>query len=122
MRVKQYKGTVYGTDLTAKERRAMNIEINRQIVEADRKYLNNVDAMILYFLHKNTSASGKSGSGVRGNSLRSSTMIWSTTTKCLTTTRGLRTVSCKRSALTSRHGTLGRMLHNERPENICKNY
>ena len=52
MRVKQYKGTVYGTELTAKERRAMNIEINRQIVEADRKYLNNVDAMILYFLHK----------------------------------------------------------------------
>lgn len=37
MRVKQYKGTVYGADLTAKERRAMNIEINRQIVEADRK-------------------------------------------------------------------------------------
>mgnify|MGYP007068968065 CR=1 FL=1 len=52
MRVKQYKGTIYGADLTAKERRAMNIEINRQIVEADRKYLNNVDAMILYFLHK----------------------------------------------------------------------
>lgn len=52
MRVKQYKGTVYGAELTAKERRAMNIEINRQIVEADRKYLNNVDAMILYFLHK----------------------------------------------------------------------
>ena len=52
MRVKQYKGTVYGADLTAKERHAMNIEINRQIVEADRKYLNNVDAMILYFLHQ----------------------------------------------------------------------
>lgn len=30
MRVKQYKGTVYGADLTAKERRAMNIEINRK--------------------------------------------------------------------------------------------
>lgn len=26
MRVKQYKGTVYGAELTAKERRAMNIE------------------------------------------------------------------------------------------------
>ena len=35
MRVKQYKGTVYGAELTAKERRAMNIEINRQIVEAE---------------------------------------------------------------------------------------
>ena len=37
--------------------------------------------------------SGKSGSGARGNSLRSSTMIWSTTTKCPTTTHGLRIAS-----------------------------
>ena len=92
MRVKQYKGTVYGAELTAKERRAMNIEINRQIVEADRKYLNNVDAMILISCIS-TSASGKSGFGARGNSLRSSTMIWSTTTKCPTTTHGLRIAS-----------------------------
>jgi len=52
MRVKQYKGQVFGADLTAKERKALNIEINRQIVEADRKYMNNVDALFLYFLHK----------------------------------------------------------------------
>lgn len=51
MRVKQYGGKVYGADLTAKERKAMNIEINRQIAEADRQYRNNVDAMILYALH-----------------------------------------------------------------------
>ena len=30
MRVKQYKGKVFGADLTAKERLAMNIEINRK--------------------------------------------------------------------------------------------
>ena len=48
MRVKQYKGTIYGADLTAKERRAMNIEINRQIVEADRKYLNNTVTKVLH--------------------------------------------------------------------------
>lgn len=52
MRVKKAYGQVYGADLTAAERKAMNIEINRQIVEADRKYLNNTDAMILYFLYK----------------------------------------------------------------------
>ena len=46
MRVKQYKGKVFGADLTAKERLAMNIEINRQIVEADRKYTNDIDEMV----------------------------------------------------------------------------
>ncbi len=51
MRVKQCGGKVYGMDLTAKERKAMNMEINRQIAEADRQYRNNVDAMILYALH-----------------------------------------------------------------------
>lgn len=30
----------------------MQLEINRQIVEADRKYVNDVDAMVLYFLFK----------------------------------------------------------------------
>ena len=52
MRVRQYKGQVFGADLTAKERKALNIEINRQIIEADKKYANNTDAMVLYFLHK----------------------------------------------------------------------
>ena len=40
MRVKQYKGKVYGAELTAKEQKAMDIEINRQILEADKKYTN----------------------------------------------------------------------------------
>lgn len=44
MRVKKAYGKVYGADLTAAERKAMNIEINRQIVEADKKYANNTDA------------------------------------------------------------------------------
>lgn len=61
MRVKQYKGKVFGADLTAKERLAMNIEINRQIVEADRKYTNDIDAMVLYTLHVHRSGSGGFG-------------------------------------------------------------
>lgn len=51
MRIKQYKGKVFGADFTAKERTAMNMEINRQIIEADKKYTNDIDAMVLYTLH-----------------------------------------------------------------------
>lgn len=50
MRVKQYRGQVFGVDLTAKERKAMNMEINRQIAEADKQYRNNIDIMVLYAL------------------------------------------------------------------------
>ena len=51
MIVKQYKGKVYGAELTAKERKAMELEINRQIAEADRQHTNDFDAMVLYVLH-----------------------------------------------------------------------
>ena len=37
--------------LTSKERKAMNDEINRQIAESHSKYLTEVDAMVLYTLH-----------------------------------------------------------------------
>lgn len=52
MKVKQYNGRVFGADLTAKERKALDIEINRQILEADKRYTNDIDAMVLYVLHK----------------------------------------------------------------------
>lgn len=51
MRVKQFKGKVYGADLTAKERKAMELEINRQIAEADRQHAHDFEAMVLYVLH-----------------------------------------------------------------------
>lgn len=50
MRVKSYKGRVYGAELTAAEKRAMNIEINRQLVERDKQYAEDIDAMVLYVL------------------------------------------------------------------------
>lgn len=52
MIVKQYRGRVFGANLTVKEQKALQLEINRQIIEADRKYMNDVDAMVLYFLFK----------------------------------------------------------------------
>ena len=50
MRVKKIGGKVYGADLTANERKAMNIEINRQLLVKDEKYKEDLDAMTLYVL------------------------------------------------------------------------
>lgn len=53
MVVKKTGGKVYGAVLTAAERKAMEIEINRQIAESEKEYRNNIDIMILYALHVN---------------------------------------------------------------------
>jgi hypothetical protein len=50
MRVKSYKGRVFGAELTKAEKQAMDIEINRQLVERDKQYASDIDAMILYTL------------------------------------------------------------------------
>lgn len=50
MLVKKSGGKVFGAVLTAAEKKAMNMEINRQIVEADRRYTDDIDAMVLYTL------------------------------------------------------------------------
>ena len=54
MRVKKYNGNVFGAELTANERKAMNIEINRQILEKDEQYTEDLDAMVLYAIHVHT--------------------------------------------------------------------
>lgn len=51
MRIKKAGGKVFGAVLTAAEKKAMNMEINRQIVEVDRRYADDIDAMVLYTLH-----------------------------------------------------------------------
>ena len=51
MRIKKAGGKVFGAVLTAAERKAMDMEINRQIVEADRRYADDIDAMVLYTLY-----------------------------------------------------------------------
>ena len=50
MRVKKAGGKVFGAVLTSAEKKAMDMEINRQIVEADRRYTDDIDAMVLYTL------------------------------------------------------------------------
>ena len=50
MRVKAYKGKVFGAELTAAEKKAMAIEINRQLLEKDEQYAVDIDALVLYTL------------------------------------------------------------------------
>jgi hypothetical protein len=48
MRIKKtYKGKVFGAELTAAERKAMNIEIDRQLAEKEAQFAADVDAMVL---------------------------------------------------------------------------
>ena len=50
MRIKKAGGKIFGAVLSAAEKKAMDMEINRQIVEADRRYADDIDAMVLVHL------------------------------------------------------------------------
>lgn len=51
MLVKKAGGKVYGATFTAAERKAMDMEIKRQLLEVDKNYTNDIDALVLYVLH-----------------------------------------------------------------------
>ena len=48
MRVKKSGGKIFGADLTVAERKALNMEIKRQMAEYDRKHKNELEAMVLW--------------------------------------------------------------------------
>ena len=50
MKIKKYNGKVFGAKLTAAEKKAMDMEINRQLIEKDKQYSADIDAMVLYVL------------------------------------------------------------------------
>jgi hypothetical protein len=52
MRAKRMCGKVYGADMTAAEKKAMNLEIQRQLAEYDQKHMAEIDSMILWLLHE----------------------------------------------------------------------
>lgn len=52
MRIKKASGMIYGADLTSAERKAMNMEIQRQLAEYVRKTQMEVDAIMLWQLHE----------------------------------------------------------------------
>lgn len=52
MRVKKAGGRIFGGTMSAAEKKAMDLEIQRQLAEYDRKHLIEIDAMILWVLHE----------------------------------------------------------------------
>ena len=50
MKIKKYNGKVFGAKLTAAEKKAMDMEINRQLIEQDKQYSADIDALVLYVL------------------------------------------------------------------------
>lgn len=52
MQVKKAGGKVYGAVLTAAEKKAMDMEIQRELAEYDRKHIAEIDATILWVLHE----------------------------------------------------------------------
>lgn len=50
-RAKIYKGRAYGCDMSAAERKGMNMEIQRQLAEYDKKHWRELDSLILYVLY-----------------------------------------------------------------------
>ena len=52
MRMKKIGGRVYGAELSAAEQKAMDMEIQRQLAEFDRKNVRELDALVLWELHE----------------------------------------------------------------------
>lgn len=51
MKVKKAGKRVFGAVMSAAEKKAMDLEIQRQLAEYDRKHLAEIDAAILWALH-----------------------------------------------------------------------
>ena len=51
MTVKKSGGKIFGADLTAAERKAMQLEIGREIAKFDQQNMLSIDAVILWELH-----------------------------------------------------------------------
>lgn len=52
MRIKKSNGKIFGAELTAAERKAMNIEIQKQLAEMNRNNAAEIDAVILWVMHE----------------------------------------------------------------------
>jgi hypothetical protein len=51
MNFKKFNGQIYKVEFTPKEQRAMDAEINRQLIEKHRMFTDDFDYMILRVLH-----------------------------------------------------------------------
>lgn len=50
MQIKKSRGKVFGASLTSAEKKAMDMEIQRQLIEYDRKNAREIDAIVLWEL------------------------------------------------------------------------
>lgn len=87
MRIKKAGGKIFGAVLSAAEKKAMDMEINRQIVEADRRYADDIDAMVLY-TSMFTLVSARSACGSSMTLSPPSMTALSSIIKCRTITHG----------------------------------
>ena len=51
MNFKKFRGQIFDVELTAKEQKAVDAEINRQLIEAHLRFEDDFDYMILWVLH-----------------------------------------------------------------------
>ena len=51
MTFKKFNGQIFGVELSKKEQRAMDEEINRQIIERHRQFTDDFDYMVMKLLH-----------------------------------------------------------------------
>lgn len=52
MKVKKAGKRVFGAVMSAAEKKAMNMEIQRQLAEYDRKHIREIDALVLWELRE----------------------------------------------------------------------
>ena len=50
MQVRKHNGKIVGMGMTSAERKAMQIELRKELAEIDRKYAADIDALMLYVL------------------------------------------------------------------------
>lgn len=51
MTFKKYRGQIFDVELTPKEQKALDAEINRQITERHRQFTDDFDYMVMHILH-----------------------------------------------------------------------
>lgn len=51
MQIKKNKGKIFGAAMSSSEKKAMEMEIRRQLAEFDRKHVLEIDASVLWTLH-----------------------------------------------------------------------
>ena len=52
MRIKKSGGKIFGGELTAAERKALDIIVQKEVAEMNRKNANEIDAIILWIFHE----------------------------------------------------------------------